>query len=146
MRSGVSWSDVCILNLSPRGVGIQAPTPPQRGSYVEICRGSHVIVARVVWARGHRAGLHAQDVIWPQSLINEPEIANDRAPPVPGSMIDRRSAHRASQRRHDGSRTAARAMEMACIAAFGAALSFGAFGLVHDALARPLSEIRSALG
>ena len=34
MRSGVSWHDVCVLNLSPHGIGIQAPEPPERGSYV----------------------------------------------------------------------------------------------------------------
>lgn len=52
MRTGVSWHDVCILNLSAHGVGLQAAEPPARGTYVEIRRGPHVIVARVAWSKG----------------------------------------------------------------------------------------------
>ena len=43
MRSGTSWHDVCILNLSVHGLGIQAAEPPERGTYVEICRGSQAM-------------------------------------------------------------------------------------------------------
>ena len=52
MRSGASWHDVCILNLSLHGAGIQALEPPARGSYVEIRRGSHVIIAASPGRRG----------------------------------------------------------------------------------------------
>ena len=52
MRSGVSWHDVCILNLSRRGLGIQAAEPPQRGAYVEIRRGKHVILGLAASALG----------------------------------------------------------------------------------------------
>ena len=71
MRSGVSWHDVCVLNVSVHGVGIQAAEPPARGTYVEIRRGPHVIVARVAWAKGHRAGLRSQDPISIRAIVND---------------------------------------------------------------------------
>ena len=57
MLSGASWHDICILNCSLHGLGIQAPQSPARGSYVEIRRGRQTIVARVAWSKGHRAGV-----------------------------------------------------------------------------------------
>jgi hypothetical protein len=146
MRAGVSWNDVAILDLSTRGLGIRAPDPPTRGTYVEICRGQHVIVARVMWTSGQRAGLQAQDVIWVQALVNEP--SNDRqAPPAPSGArpSERRAKPRPAQQRHDDSRVAARALEFACIGLVGAAMAMAAFGMVEQALAQPLAQISAAL-
>lgn len=142
MRSGASWHDVCILNLSVHGLGIQSAEPPDRGTYVEICRGTHSIVARVAWSKGHRAGLRAQDAIFIKSLLN------DNAAPGPrvarGIAVERRGAPR--QHKHDHSRLAGRAMEFACLVLFAGALAMTAFGAVEQALAAPLSKISSALG
>ena len=142
MRSGASWHDVCILNLSVHGLGIQSAEAPSRGSYVEICRGTHSIIARVAWSKGHRAGLRAQDAIFIRALIN------DNAAPGPrierGIAVERRRARR--QRKQDHSRLAGRAMEFACLVLFAGALAMTAFGAVEQALAAPLSKISSALG
>ena len=147
MRAGTSWHDVCILNLSRRGLGIQAADPPPRGSYVEICRGRHLIVARVMWSRGHRAGLQSQDLIWVQALLNEGKAAaNDSGLEKGLPRIERRVAPRSTRDRHERSRIVARAIELACIVAVGVGMGMAAFGLVQEALARPLSHIRSALG
>lgn len=148
MRTGASWRDVCILNLSKRGLGIQAADPPPRGTYVEVCRGSQLIVARVMWSKGHRAGLHSQDLIWVQALLGDGAVAaNDSAPAAGGARpVERRRQPRTVQQRHERSRTLGRAMELVAVAIAGAALGLAAFGLVQDALARPLSQIRLALG
>jgi hypothetical protein len=145
MRAGVAWHDVAILNLSKGGLGIQAADPPLRGAYVEICRGRHVIIARVMWTKGHRAGLKSQDPIWTESLLVEP--SNDRsAPPVASAMpIERRQKPRSTEQRHEHSRLAARAMEFACLGMGGAAMALLAFGMVEEALAQPLSKIETAL-
>ena len=143
MRSGVAWHDVAILNLSKGGLGIQAADPPLRGAYVEICRGRHVIIARVVWTKGHRAGLKSQDPIWTESLLAEP--SNDRAPPRgQPPPVERRQKPRVVERRHDHSRLAARALEFACLGLTGAAMALLAFGMVEQALAKPLSKIETA--
>jgi len=143
MRSGVAWRDVCIINMSAHGLGIQSAEPPERGTYVEICRGTQSVVARVVWAKGHRAGLRSQDAIFVRAFLN------DNAAPVPraaqGHPVERRRAPRALQK-HDRSRLAGRLMEFACLALFAGALAVTAFGAVEQALAAPLSRINSALG
>jgi len=142
MRSGVSWHDVCILNLSGRGLGIQAAEPPPRGTYVEVCRGSHVIVARVMWARGHRAGLHSQDRILVHYLIRD-EPANDRdAPACRGT--ERRRGTRAALQRYEASRLAGRTMEFACLGLVATAFGMAVLGTVEQALAQPLAEVREA--
>ena len=143
MRSGASWNDVCILNVSVHGLGIQSAEPPGRGTYVEICRGTQSIIARVAWSKGHRAGLRAQDAIFIRALVN------DNAAPAPrvaqGMPVERRRAPRA-QRKHERSRSAGRAIEFACLALFAGALAMAAFGAVEEALAAPMSQIKSALG
>jgi len=145
MRAGVAWHDVAILNLSKGGLGIQAADPPLRGAYVEICRGRHVIIARVMWTKGHRAGLKSQDPIWTESLLVEP--SNDRsAPPAASAVpIERRQKPRSTQHRLEHSRLAGQAMEFACLGMGGAAMALLAFGMVEEALARPLSRIETAL-
>ena len=143
MRSGVSWHDVCILNLSKRGLGIQSAQPPERGTYVEICRGSQVVVARVMWAKGHRAGLHSQDAIAVRALMHD-EPANDASAPA-YPKVERRRAPRTTQQRHEGSRLAARAMEFACVGLAAVAFGLTVFGTVEQALAKPIAEVRAAL-
>jgi hypothetical protein len=145
MRSGVVWHDVAILNLSKGGLGIQAADPPLRGAYVEICRGRHVIIARVMWTKGHRAGLKSQDPIWTDSLLAEPSNDRSETATAAAPTVERRQKPRSVQRRHEHSRPAARAMEFACLSLGGAAMALLAFGLVEDALAQPLSRIETAL-
>ena len=145
MRSGVSWHDVCILNLSVHGVGIQAADPPARGTYVEIRRGSQVIVARVAWSKGHRAGLRSQDAIFISAVVNDIGSAASAPRVIGGTAIERRSAPRTTAQRHDGSRLIARTMEFACFGLAAAAVALTAFGSVEQALAQPLSQISAAL-
>lgn len=143
MRSGASWHDVCILNLSVHGLGIQSAEAPSRGTYVEICRGTHSIIARVAWSKGHRAGLRSQDAIFVRALVNDNAAASPRV--VPGGAVERRRTPRAQQK-HDNNRLVGRALEFACLALFAGALAMTAFGAVEQALAAPLSKINSALG
>lgn len=145
MRSGVSWHDVCILNLSQRGLGIQTAEPPPRGTYVEVRRGSHVVIGRVMWAKGHRAGLHSQDAIAVRALVHN-QAANDENASAPSyPQVERRQARRSTQQSHEASRLAGRAIEFACLALFASALAVTAFGTVKEALARPLSKVQAAL-
>ena len=143
MRDGAAWHDICIVNISAHGLGIQSAEPPERGTYVEICRGTQSVVARVAWAKGHRAGLRSQDVIFIRAFINDNVAPRPRV--TQGQPIERRRAPRTRQK-HDRSRLAGRFMEFACIALFAGALAVTAFGAVEQALAAPLSRISSALG
>lgn len=145
MRNGVSWDDVCILNLSRRGLGIQAAETPARGTYVEICHGTQVIVARVMWAKGHRAGLNSQDAIAVRALVRD-DPANDRMTLPPAyPRLDRRRVPRALQQRHESSRLAARALEFACVGLIATAFGLTVFGTVEQALGQPVAQVRDAL-
>ena len=145
MRSGASWNDVCILNVSLHGLGVQSAATLERGTYVEICRGTQSIIARVAWSKGHRAGLRSQDAIFIKALINETLAPPQRLPVRAGRPVERRRAPRTSEQRHETSRFYARAMESACLAIAAGAVAMTAFGSVGQALASPLSQISAAL-
>jgi hypothetical protein len=145
MRDGVHWHDVCVLNMSTHGLGIQAAEPPGRGTYVEICRGRHSIVARVAWSKGHRAGLRAQDAIFIPAFLNDSGNAAASRPAFGGRPVERRRAARTAAERHEQNRFRARSIEFACLALVGGALAMTVFGSVQQALAQPLSRISQAL-
>lgn len=147
MRCGATWRDASILNISSRGLGLHAPAPPERGSYVEVRRGAHVIIARVVWVNGSRFGLHTQDAVPIESIVSQPAISNDaseqQTPRQAG--VERRSAPRAREREHEASRFMARAIEFACVASLGASAAFAGFATVKEAIGRPLAHVQIAL-
>lgn len=143
LRLDGGWADGTVLNLSRRGMMIQSASPPPGGSYLEIRRGVHVIVARVVWTRAHRFGVRAQDVIDIDGLIREPDRS---APPGPrAEPIERRSANRPPPERHERSRQRGRIMEFACIAIVGGSAAIGAAAAVAEILSSPFEHVHAAL-
>ena len=100
-----------------------------------------MIVARVAWTKGHRAGLRSQDPIFIKAVLAEQPA---KAPAA--QNVERRKIPRVPDCRHEDSRLAARAMEYACLAIVACAFAMGAFGAVEGALAQPLSQISDALG
>ena len=142
MLDGAVWHDICILNCSLHGLGIQSARAPQRGSYVEIRRGRQTIVARVAWSKGHRAGLRSQDPIFIAALVG----GNDAAPAAPtGGPTERRLQPRAPMPSHSDSRLTGRAMEFACFAIIAAAVGLAGFSAISEALARPMEQVHGAL-
>lgn len=142
MLSGASWHDVCILNCSLHGLGIQTANAPQRGTYVEIRRGRQTIIARVAWSKGHRAGLRSQDPIFIAALV----AGNDAAPAASGgAFVERRIEPRPPAGPLSASRLTGRAMEFACFAVIAAAVGLAGLSAVSQALARPMEEVHAAL-
>ena len=143
MRSGATWGDVCILNISSRGLQLQAPRPPERGAYVEVRRGPQVIVGRVAWSKQHRFGIRSQDVLFIDSLIAEPDSAEALRGPVTHVPAERRAApRRPASADH---RLVGQAMEFACL---GIAIIGGAtllYGAAESAFAAPLASVSKAL-
>lgn len=147
MRVGASWGDACILNISTNGLLMQAPAPPPRGAYLELRRGRHAIVARVIWANHHRFGLRTQDLLPVEAIINEPESCNDelQRSTVNGTAGERRSLPRDRQVQHENSRMQSRMMEFVCMAIFVASAAGVVFGTLNQAFAGPLSNVSAAL-
>jgi hypothetical protein len=146
MRVGAAWQDACILDMSTRGLMIQAPDPLPGGSYLELRRGRHVIIARVVWSRDRRAGLRAQEVLPTEAIIAEPD--HSTGPPIVAG-VERRAEPLARVKavpQHEHSRWRSRAWEFASIAFLGGAFATFAYGAVASALERPLVAVEGALG
>lgn len=140
MRDGSAWSDVCLVNLSSRGAGLQCAAPPSIGSYVEIKRGSNVlIVGRVAWSQGHRFGIRTQDVIWINAVLND--VAVEQAPVA---AVERRAVARTATD-HEHSRLLARRMQGSFVLAAVACFALVIGSTMQSALARPMAVLSTAI-
>lgn len=144
MRYGASWKDICILNLSSRGMMVRSSNTPLPGSYVEVRRGQHVIVARVVWSGDQKFGVLTQDRL-PVDVI-----ASDGAVEKPLADIpaERRSTPRRANRlddRHAASRLTGRLLEYGFLLIVGVSAAVGGFVTVEEAFANPLDLVSNAL-
>ena len=144
MRIGAAWRDACILDLSSRGLMIQSNEPPRGGSYIEIRRGRHVIVARVMWTQDSRCGLLTQDPLPTDAIIAEPDHSDGR---TIAPNIERRRVRAEPPRAfvHEQSRWRSRAFEFVLVAMAGGACGTFAYSAVSDALSRPLLAVETAL-
>jgi len=139
LRHGASWSDTCILNLSSRGLMIHTSRQISRGTEVEVCRGDHVIVARVVWRDGARAGLQSSERVPVEEILT---LGQSPALQITAAHGERRK----KARREDNSRLRGRALEFAGVLVVGVSLAGCAVSMVHDAFAVPMAAIAAALG
>ena len=142
MRTAAGWSDARILNLSSRGLLIHAGRPFFQDRVIEIWHQNYVIVARVVWRDGAKAGLQAADRVPIESIV-----CAAHSPKLQLAAIRHKGAERRQRpRTHEQSRLQSRLIEFASMVAVAAAIAGGAFALVSEALARPLTVIQAALG
>jgi hypothetical protein len=141
MRAGCAWSDACILNVSSRGLMIRASRPVVQGSTIELWRGERVIVARVMWREGLKAGLSAED---PLPLE---EIATLGRSPALQLTADRAGRERRQRpRTHEDSRLLSRAIEFVSIAVIVSCFAGTVFAMVEAALTKPIAVVEQALG
>jgi len=138
LRDGASWSDACILNISSRGLMIHTGRPVRCGSEVELCRGEHMIVARVVWRDGGRAGLRAKERVPIEEIVMSGHAA---ALPLAAANGERRRRPRPE----DSSRLRGRAIEFAGLLAVVVTLAAGGISMVEAAFARPMAAVASTL-
>ena len=142
LRSTVGWTDACILNVSSRGLMIHSARAGPRGSIVELWRGDLVIVARVMWQDGARAGLRSDDPICFDDILS---LSSSASMTLTGSSRisgDRRARPRGEPDRRKQGRT----IEFTGVVVIGCALAITAYGMVEQMLARPMAMIRAALG
>lgn len=142
------WSDACIHNVSSRGLMLSTASPPRTGSYVDIRRGTLVIIGRVIWVKGQQFGVHTQDQVSAAILVSEPvlkqrpkfDTADDRRAP------SREETQRLPDRRAEKHRRFASLFQYVFFAV--AAAGFGAFVAmqVYHLLEEPFQKVASALG
>jgi len=144
MRAGATWRDACILNVSSRGLMINAPaaTSAATGSMIELRHGDHVIIATVVWSSGTRAGLRSERRLPVDELLALGSAAAIQ--PVSGQWpgVERRRRARG----HDQNRLRGRAVEFAGVAIVAVSLGLGIIASVEQGFAGPMAKVSAALG
>lgn len=138
LRHGAAWTDACILNISTRGLMIHTGRPITRGTQVEVRRGDHVIIARVMWRDGGRAGLRAENRVPVEEIMT---LGQSPALQLTAGTVERRK-HR---RPEDRSRLRGRALEFGAAIAISACLAAAGLSMVQAAFARPLDMVSEAL-
>lgn len=152
MRVTTDWIDVCIHNMSSRGLMAGTDTPPKVGSYVEIRRGTQVIVGRVMWSRGRFFGIRSQDRLSVKAFVAEPRLAG-RPPPADAAdphSADRRAERRLADearlaRRVERSRTFASMFQYGVMAAVVLAAAGIGASTVYDVLSKPADTITRSM-
>ena len=140
-----AWDDACIHNVSSRGLLIASDTVPQRGDYVEIRRGTLVVVGRVAWSKQRFFGIRTQDRVSVDALVNEPRRTT--RPPSASQPAERRAQARLASegraaRRAERSRERSAAMQFGLIAVAGAVAALFVATQVHQLLSRPFAAMR----
>ena len=121
---------------------LQSGIPPVRGSCLEIRRGPTVIVARVVWTKGHRFGVKSQDVLSLAAIVGD---SPDAVPPVTDRTGDRRRVKRQQLPSSERNRLRGRMIEYGFTAALALAAAAFAAGQVYSFLSRPAEVITATL-
>ena len=142
MFAGGPRADVCIRDISSRGMMVQTAAPPPRGTFVELDCAGHDIVGLVIWRRDRRFGIQTRDRISVHALAN-------RLPGPAFSPPKRRTSQGPRAVARTGAsegRALAGRMEFAIVALFAAALVVALATTAFQALSRPFGAIATMLG
>lgn len=142
MRAAAGWSDALILNLSSRGMMINATAFALQSNKIEIWHQEHLIVATVVWRKGTRAGVLAENPIPVDGIMALSQCPSLQLTARHRPQIERRKRPRS----HDDSRIRARAFEFISVTAIVVLLAIVAFAMVEQTFAKPLASVQAALG
>lgn len=140
LRVDSGWQDAVILNLSTKGLMVRCAAPLQRGHFLELRRGSHVIVAQVMWSEGGKCGARAQGLIPIADLVLDRPGRRSQLLPA-----ERRAVPRTTAERAEAARRAGRAMELV-LAGFGAVCAaFLLADFARSTLGAPMERVEAAL-
>lgn len=138
----MEWSDACIVNISSRGLLIQSRRTAPAGSIVEIRRASHVIVARVVWREGRRAGLRSDERLPVEEIMSMSKATGLTLVASYGALVERRRFQRPRQSEQ---RLRGRAIEFIGVVAIAVSLAACVWTAARRSLADPMTRIETAL-
>lgn len=87
LRSNYDWENIAIGDLSRKGLMAEVESPPDRGRYIEIRHGSHIMIGQVVWSKGNRFGVMLAEEIDP-ALLGRNHIRTRRSARPDGQAGD----------------------------------------------------------
>lgn len=143
INSPAGWRDASILNVSSRGLMIAAPACSDPGTWVELRGGDQVIVARVVWRKGQRAGLRSDGVLPLMDIISLTERPDAKGEGRPAPVL---TCRRALPREQEHVARWPRLLELASVVGMGALMVIGMVAMGVGPLIDRLGAIESALG
>ena len=145
MRAGGHPADICVRNISSRGMLLQAASPPPRGTYVEIFLPRHTIVARVIWSKDRKFGVQTREPMNIDAIVG---MNTGWAPPklpdaVHGPSAPRRNPSTAAEiaARLERSRRLSAAMEFGVILLCSLAAAVIAGSLLYEQLASTFANV-----
>ncbi len=150
MKVGSAWADAVIHNVSSRGLLAAAEDAPAPGAYLEIRRGTNIIVGRVMWRKDRFFGVRTQDAIDLAALSATPQRPSPRAAIEAARGPERRGTDRLSRdvataRRLERNRELSRLFQLVVVGsaavAAGAAVAYEAY----EVLAAPLRQATHAM-
>lgn len=147
VRTDDGWIDATVRNVSQRGMMLDSLQPLRRSQFVEVARGRHRLVGRVVWSEATTCGLQARDCVDIHGLLAQPGSGSS------GSTDDRRTHARSSApvrgakvaERAEASRLLGRGFEKAFMALALASVSILAVSSALEAGSAPIAKIDLAL-
>jgi hypothetical protein len=143
MKQGAIWTDVCIRNMSSRGLNLQGHSPPP-GTYIELRRGRHIIVARVVWSKEREFGAQAQDMLQIDAIVRN-EAGAKATGILPGKTTQASTSPKSSAQAYQHSRQLSSTIQFGFVALVGLSLAAAAVTAVQNALANPMEVLASNL-
>jgi hypothetical protein len=143
LRTGMQWSDTCILNISSRGLLIHSARAAPEGSTIEIRRGDHVIVARVMWRDGARLGLQSDERLPVEQIMSLGQSQALQLTASNGTIVERRKQPRPTV---IDARLRGRSMQFMSVGVIAVSLALTIWSMANEALARPMAAVTAALG
>lgn len=144
MRCGGPKVEVCIRDVSPRGMLLQSSAPPPRGTYVEIVQGGLPVVGQVIWMKDRKFGISTRDVIDISALEDQASPGTARKVAVGRKVESFRPAINASYA-HENSRYSANAMQFVAIVATIICAATGLAFVLHQGLSSTAANIANNL-
>lgn len=143
MRCGGPKTDVCIRDVSPRGMLLQSSAPPPCGTYVEIVQGGSPVVGQVIWMKDRKFGISTRDVIDIRAL--EDDTRPGARSVAVGRKVEsfRPAAHAIYD--HENSRHLANTMQFATIVAVIVCAAAGLAFVLHEGLSGTVGNIANNL-
>lgn len=145
MRANGPPTDICIRDVSRRGMLLQSHAPPERGTYVEIMQAGLPIVGQVIWSSERRFGISTRDAIDVAALVDDGKPFEEEK--IVDTSRDERllAAYRSRGHTYDSSRSSANKMQFGFIAGLCLCAAAGIAVGLHDGLSAVLRHISGRL-
>jgi hypothetical protein len=124
---------------------LRSSEAPTRGTYLEICRGAHLIIGRVVWSKPDRFGVQTQDRVPVECLTRTPDQSPSPVAVESTVAVERRSNVRSFQETHERSRIIGRIVEFGTFLIVAGLATLLVGGVAVEILFEPLAQADAAL-